>query len=154
MPLVMCWPARIPAGVRVAQLVQNIDYAPTFLEAAGVTPPCEIQGDSLLALFDSNTPDWRDALYYHYYEKGEHNVPPHDGVRTSRHKLIHFYEQNDWELIDLDKDPRELRDVWDDPAYADVRAEILGRYQALRKQFDVPPTAPQPPSQPAPTKNP
>jgi len=145
MPLLMCWPERIAAGTRVSQLVQNIDYAPTFLEAGGVTPPPDMQGDSLWPLLDEKNPDWRDALYYHYYEKGEHHVPRHDGVRTARHKLIHFYDQGEWMLVDLEKDPLELRNVWDDPAYAETRKRMLDRYHALRKEFDAPPLpAPEP----------
>ncbi len=139
MPLLMSWPGRIHPGSRIAQLVQNIDYAPTFLVAAGVQPDCEIQGDSLTPLFDTDHPDWRDAIYYHYYEQGEHNVPRHDGVRTHRYKLIHFYDQNDWELLDLQNDPLELRDVSEDPAYKDVLDRMKGRYHALRRQYDVAP---------------
>lgn len=139
MPLLMCWPGVIAPNTRAQQLVQNIDYAPTFLDAAGLTPPLEMHGDTMRTLFADKNPDWRDTLYYHYYEEGEHNVAPHDGVRTERYKLIHFYGEEDWDLIDLEKDPLELRDVWDDPAYADIRAMMLRRYYALRKQYDAPP---------------
>lgn len=138
MPLVMSWPARIKPGTRIERLVQNIDYAPTFLEAAGVEPPADMQGDSLWPLFDKKNPDWRDTLYYHYYEEGEHNVAPHDGVRTARYKLMHFLKKDTWQLIDLEKDPTELRSVWDDPAYNDIREMMLARYHALRKEFNVP----------------
>lgn len=139
MPLIMSWPAGIKAGTRMTELVQNIDYAPTFLEAAGIEPPDEMQGDSLLPLLDQENPDWRDTIYYHYYEQGEHNVPRHDGVRTHRYKLIHFYDDNDWDLYDLEKDPHEMRDVFNDPAYTEVREMMMRRYRALRKQYDLPP---------------
>ena len=139
MPLIMSWPAGIKAGTRVTELVQNIDYAPTFLEAAGIEPPEEMQGDSLLPLLEQKNPDWRDTVYYHYYEQGEHNVPRHDGVRTHRYKLIHFYDDNDWDLYDLEKDPNEMRDVFNDPAYTEVREMMMRRYRALRKQYDLPP---------------
>ncbi len=137
MPLIMCWPARIKGGMRVTELVQNIDYAPTFLKAAGIEPPEEMQGDSLLQLFDQKNPDWRDTIYYHYYEQGEHNVPRHDGVRTHRYKLIHFYDDNDWDLYDLEKDPHEMRDVFNDPVYTEVREMMIRRYRALRKHYDL-----------------
>jgi arylsulfatase A-like enzyme len=139
MPLIMCWPAGIKARTRVTELVQNIDYAPTFLEAAGIEPPKEMQGDSLLPLLDQKNPDWRDTIYYHYYEQGEHNVPRHDGVRTSRYKLIHFYDDNDWDMYDLEKDPHEMRDVFNDPNYVEVQEMMMRRYRALRKQYDLPP---------------
>ena len=137
MPLVMSWPRRIKPGTRIKQLVQNIDYAPTFLEAAGISIPCEIQGDSLWELFNEEKPDWRDTIYYHYYEQGEHNVPRHDGIRTMRYKLIHFYDHGDWELFDLEKDPREMQSVWNDPLYRRIREMMMRRYYAMRKRFDV-----------------
>ncbi len=139
MPLVMSWPLRIKPGTRVQQLVQNIDYAPTFLEAGGIAAPASMQGKSLLPLLSDKTPPWRDALYYHYYEKGEHNVPRHDGVRTARYKLIHFYDDGKWELFDLEKDPRELRSLWDDPEHVIVRSMMTERYHELRKQYELPP---------------
>ncbi|MCP4645965.1 MAG: sulfatase-like hydrolase/transferase, partial [bacterium] len=96
MPFVARWPAAITPGTKVSRLTQNIDFAPTFLEAAGLTPPGDLQGRSLLPLLKGETPaDWRTALYYHYYEKGEHNVARHEGVRTERYKLIHFYDAGD-----------------------------------------------------------
>ncbi len=137
MPLIMSLPSRIKPGIRITELVQNIDYALTFLEIAGIEPPEEMQGDSLLPLFDEETPDWRDTIYYHYYEQGEHNVPRHDGVRTHRYKLIHFYDDNDWDLYDLEKDPHELRDVYEDASYKEVREMMLRRYRAMRKCYDL-----------------
>ena len=138
MPLVMCWPNRIKPGTRIEHLVQNIDYAPTFLEAAGLPIPEDMQGDSLWPLLDQKNPDWRDTLYYHYYEQGEHNVPRHDGVRTQKYKLINFYDNKVWELFDLDKDPHELKSLWDNPSYADIQSMMLQRYHALRKQYELP----------------
>jgi N-acetylglucosamine-6-sulfatase len=139
MPLVMSWPARIKSGTRIDRLVQNIDHAPTILEAAGLLIPEDMQGDSMWPLFDRTNPDWRDTIYYHYYEQGEHNVPRHDGVRTQRYKLIHYYDNKAWELFDLEKDPHELKSMWDNPGYADVQTMMIRRYHALRKQYDVPP---------------
>ncbi|MBQ8543388.1 MAG: sulfatase [Bacteroidaceae bacterium] len=113
-PLLM----RLPGGVKgdITQLVQNIDYAPTILEAAGVSVPADIQGESLLPLLKGE--QWnpkRDALYYHYYEfPDEHAVRPHYGVRTERYKLIHFYGDNysEWELFDLAADKNELNNIY------------------------------------------
>lgn len=112
-PLLM----RLPGGVKgdVAALVQNIDYAPTFLELAGVSVPNDIHGCSLLPLLKGE--EWssnRKALYYHYYEfPDEHAVHPHYGVRTERYKLIRFYEGIDeWELYDLQNDSLELNNIY------------------------------------------
>ena len=100
----------------MTQLVQNIDYAPTILEAAGVPVPADIQGETLLPLLKGE--QWnpkRDALYYHYYEyPAEHAVRPHYGVRTEQYKLIHFYGENysEWELFDLAADKNELNNIY------------------------------------------
>lgn len=147
MPLLMRWPAGIKAGTRIEKLTQNIDFAPTFLTMAGITPPSDIQGDSLLPLLTNEADaDWRDAIYYHYYEEGEHNVPRHEGVRTERFKLIHYYGSSDWELFDLLHDPREMKSVYDTPAYTEVLAVMQEQLKALRVQYAVPPLAAASPS--------
>jgi arylsulfatase A-like enzyme len=139
MPLVMKWPGTIPAGTRVEALTQNIDFAPAFLEAAGVATPNELQGESLLPLAKGETPeDWRASLYYHYYEMGAHHVPPHEGVRTMRYKLIHYYDAGQWELFDLENDPNEMRSVYDDPAYADEVVALKAELARLRDYYEVP----------------
>ncbi len=139
MPMVMRWPGQVKPGTRIERLTQNIDFAPTFLEASGLTPPPEMQGRSMLPLLRGDTPtDWRDAIYYHYYETGEHHVPRHEGVSTERHKLIHYYEVDQWELFDLEKDPQEMRSVYDDPAYADTLAAMKKKLEALKAQYSVP----------------
>ena len=135
-PLVM----RLPGGARgdIDQLVQNIDYAPTFLELAGVGIPEDMQGRSLLPLLRGETPaDWRTALYYHFYEyPAEHMVKRHYGVRNERWKLIHFYDDIDqWELYDLQTDPHELHNRMDDPACAGVRQELFDELVGLQKQY-------------------
>ena len=140
MPLALRWPGHVSPGTRIERLTQNIDFAPTFLEAAGLTPPGEMQGRSLLPLLSGETPaGWRDAIYYHYYESGEHHVVPHEGVSTERYKLIHYYEDGQWELFDLEKDPREMRSVHDDPEYAAIRSGLEEKLKALKKQYAVPP---------------
>ncbi len=139
-PLIVRWPGVTTAGSRDRHLVQNLDFAQTFLEIAGATAPAAMQGRSLVPLLRGERPaDWRDALYYHYYEfPGVHAVQRHYGVRTDRYKLIHYYQLGEWELFDLQTDPRELRSVHSDPAYAVVRAQLERRLGELRKQYVAP----------------
>jgi len=83
--------------------------------------------------------DWRDAIYYQYYEfPGVHAVQRHYGVRTVRYKLIHYYLIDEWELFDLQSDPDELQSVYDDPEYAEVRGDLESRLAELRAQYAVP----------------
>jgi len=138
MPFVARWPAVIKPGERTRALAQNIDFCPTFLEAAGVDVPQEIQGESLMPLFKGETRDWRNSLYYHYYEKGEHNVPRHYGVRTDRYKLIHYYDNGQWELFDLAQDPQELKNIYDDTAAKAVREQMHAELERLRGRYKVP----------------
>lgn len=138
MPFVARWPAVIKPGTRTRALAQNIDFAPTFLEAAGVGVPQEIQGRSLMPLFRGDAGPWRKSLYYHYYEHGEHNVPRHEGVRTDRYKLIHYYDIDEWELFDLDRDPQELRSIYNDAATHDIRRRMHAELEGLRKLYRVP----------------
>jgi arylsulfatase A-like enzyme len=149
MPFIVKWPGVIKAGSDDSHLVQNLDLAQTFLEMAGVEQPKEMQGRSLVPLMRGQPPgDWRDAIYYHYYDyPAYHMVKPHLGVRTERYKLIHYYTLNEWELFDLEKDPREMRSVFDDPAYAQVRRELEGKLKSLQAQYrDTDPTAEAPSS--------
>ncbi|MBA3272689.1 MAG: sulfatase [Chthoniobacterales bacterium] len=141
MPLIIRWPGVTKAGVENKELVQNIDYAQTFLDIAGVTSLDDMQGRSIVPLLKGENPsDWRTSLYYHYYEQpSEHNVERHYGVRTDRYKLISFYDTQQWELFDLEKDPHEMKSVYDDPAYAKTREELtaeLKRLQAEVKEAD------------------
>ena len=141
MPFLARWPARIPPGTRVPQMIQNIDYAPTFLEAAGLEVPGEVQGESLTPLLEGRDPgDWRRSIYYHYYEfPAVHMVAKHYGVRTERYKLIHYYETDEWECFDLETDPGEMESVNADPEYAGIVAELkteLARLQALYGDTD------------------
>ncbi|HXD76946.1 MAG TPA: sulfatase [Puia sp.] len=125
-PLIIRWPAMIPAGSVNKDLVMNIDIAETLLDAAGVKVPPDMQGKSMLPLLTGeHAPNWRKSVYYHYYDSGgEHNVAKHIGVRTDRYALIWFYENNQWELYDLLKDKNELHNVYDDPDYKSVRDEL------------------------------
>src|SRR5262249_2245146 len=110
MPFLVSWPGRIKPGTTNDAMVMNIDFAPTLMEAAGLTPPRDMQGRSLLPLFrGERPPDWRRSIYYRYYHyPGDHQVQPHYGVRTERHKLICYHKLDEWELYDLWNDPHEL----------------------------------------------
>ena len=139
MPFLAKWPGVIKPGTRSSKLAQNIDFAPTFLAATNQSVPDDMQGVSLLPLLEGKKPaGWRKSIYYHYYEKGEHNVPRHYGVRTERYKLIHYYDLGEWELFDMDNDPREMKSLYDDPAYKSVRKELLAELRKLEKQYQVP----------------
>lgn len=136
-PLIIRWPGHIEPGSRSAALVQNLDFAQTFLEAAGLEAPEDMQGESLMPVLTSKETEWRDALYYHYYEyPAVHMVKKHYGIRTDRYKLIHFYDDIDeWELYDLEKDPDEMRNVFHDPEYADIRKGLEKRLRELRVYY-------------------
>ena len=137
MPLIVSWPGVTRPGSTDAHLVQNLDYAPTLLELAGVEVPSDLQGSSLVPLLRGEEPaDWRDAIYYHYYGyPAVHMVARHRGVRTERYKLMHFYEFDEWELYDLEVDPDERVNVADAPAYAALRAKLEVRLDELRDHY-------------------
>ena len=136
-PLIVRWPGQVEAGARNRQLVQNLDFAQTFLEVAGVDAPDDMQGQSLVPVLKQEADDWRDAVYYHYYEyPGIHAVKRHYGVRTDRYKLIRFYHDVDeWELYDLQADPQELSNEYENPEYADIRDQLHQRLRDLQEQY-------------------
>ncbi|MFH0991931.1 MAG: sulfatase/phosphatase domain-containing protein [bacterium] len=150
-PLVVRYPATIKPYSNQTDMVLNLDLAPTFLDYAGANIPSDLQGNSLRPVLAHATPDdWRQSIYYHYYEyPADHAVRPHYGIRTHKHKLIHFYgELYAWELYDLERDPHEVRNVYDDPSYADTVRELQAELIRLRKLYrDTEDTdhAPQPP---------
>ncbi|MDF1844958.1 MAG: sulfatase [Rubripirellula sp.] len=139
MPFLVRWPGVIEPGSRPKELIQNIDYAPTFLEVAGLDASNEIQGKSLVPLFRGDAKDWRESLYYAYYELGEHAVPQHFGVRTQNHKLIYFPITDEWNLFDLQRDPGEMKSVHADPAYRRTREELAAEFIRLRELYEAPP---------------
>ncbi len=136
-PLLIRYPKEIQAGMVCNQMIQNIDFAPTFLDYAGIKIPKDIQGESFRNVVAGKKTKWRDAIYYHYYEYPQpHSVLPHYGVRTERYKLIHFYDKVDeWELYDLETDPREMKSVYDDPAYAKIRSQLHKKLKTLQKKY-------------------
>jgi arylsulfatase A-like enzyme len=143
-PLLVRWPGVAKPGSVCERLVSNLDFAETFLDAAGVAIPDRMQGRSLVPLLTGKTPgDWRTSFYYHYYEyPAWHRVRPHYGVITERYTLAHFYapDVDYWELFDRAKDPAELKSVYGDPAYAGTQAQLLQEVARLRTQFKVPAT--------------
>jgi len=137
-PLLVAWPGKIAPKSISTTMVQNLDYAQTFLEAAGISAPADMQGESLIPLLTGNSEEWtRDAVYYHYYEyPAVHMVKRHYAVVTEQFKLVHYYYDTDeWELIDRIKDPQELRNVYNDPTYAPVVAELHRKLEELRKLY-------------------
>ncbi len=145
-PFLMRWPGVTKPGTASKDLVSNLDFAETFLDAAGVPIPSEMQGRSLRGVASGMKPaDWRTGFYYHYYEYPQpHRVRPHYGLVTERYKLVRFYGVGDdyTELFDLQKDPQELRSVWGEPAYAATTAELEKELARQRKELKVPETIP------------
>lgn len=145
-PLLVKWPGTTPAGTSSKKLVSNLDFAETFLDIADVTVPSEMQGVSLVPLLKGENPeDWRKALYYHYYEyPGWHMVQRHEGAYDGRYKLVHYYDIDEWELIDTEKDPKELRNEYSNPEYADVVTRMKSALNNLKEQYGVPEGIPAP----------
>ena len=149
-PLVMHLPKGLERRGIIDEMVQNIDYAPTFLELAGVPIPADIQGVSLVPLLKGKAASkqdkqkikhWRDAVYYHYYEyPAEHDVRRHYGIRTDRYKLIHFYghDVNSWELFDLKNDPHEMHNLYGQPGMERLQRDMHHRLELLQIQYDDP----------------
>lgn len=139
-PMVIRYPDVIEPGTKINEFVLNVDWAPTLLDIAGVSIPADIQGKSFLPLLsnDGTSTPWRDAAYYHYYEFPQpHHVHPHFGVRTAKYKLIRFYgEKNYWELYDLQNDPRELKNIYDENSSSAVTGELKTKLQQLIKEYD------------------
>ena len=141
-PLLVKWPGVTKPGTVNADIVSNLDFAETFLDAAGVAIPKEMQGRSLKPVMKGETPaDWRKSFYYHYYEyPGPHNVARHYGVVTDRYKLVRFYEPGTayWELFDRKTDPQELLSVYGKPEYAATQKELHAELDKLRRDLAVP----------------
>ncbi|UCS91717.1 sulfatase [Echinicola marina] len=144
-PLIIFYPDKIKKGMISNELVQNIDYAPTFLDVAGVKIPEEMAGKSLVPLFkNGKSKNWREQLYYHFYDyPAVGNVRRHYGISTDRYKLIHWYGKgfgNDpdidsWELFDLKKDPTEIQNVYNEPKYANIQQELKENLIKMRKDI-------------------
>lgn len=140
-PLVMRLPKGFDRRGDVVEMVQNIDYGPTFLDLAGVKVPEDMHGVSLVPLLKGEHPaDWRTSLYYHFYEyPAEHSVKRHYGVRTERYKLIHFYNDIDvWELYDLQEDPTEMHNLYGQAEYESIAEDLKKEILKLQEQYNDP----------------
>ena len=140
MPLLISYPKQIKAGTVSNALAMNVDFAPTLLDYAGVKIPEDMQGRSLKQLMDNEgkTPsDWREGTYYHYYEYPSwHSVKRHYGIRTNRYKLIHFYNDvHEWELYDMEQDPKEMRNLINDSAYKNVVSDLKEKLKQLQEEY-------------------
>ncbi len=145
-PLMVRWPGVTKPGSVNNEIVSLLDFAETFLDLAGLPVPGEMQGHSLVPLLRGETPaDWRKSLYYHYYEYPvPHRVRPHVGVITDRYKLVHYYKPDvdDWELLDRQADPLEVKNFYQDPAYAETVKLLHAELERLRVEVgetDAPP---------------
>jgi arylsulfatase A-like enzyme len=142
MPFVIRYPKQIQPGSVSHQMILNIDFAPTLLDLAGAAVPSDMQGRSFASILRNEaTPNWRISMYYRYYmHLAHHNVYAHYGVRTDRFKLIYYYVQGpespEWELFDLEKDPHELYNVFDDPAYQEIRVQMQVELHRLRLEVN------------------
>ena len=135
-PLIVKWPGVTNKKSVSNQMVMNLDFAETILDMAGVKIPADMQGKSFApVLRGKQKGDFRDAVYYHFYENQEHKVAKQIGVRTDRYKLIHFYENNEWELYDLEKDKSEMNNVYDQPAYKKVQEMMMKKLKEKKEQY-------------------
>ncbi|MGV3766046.1 MAG: sulfatase [Chitinophagaceae bacterium] len=136
-PMVMRYPGVVKPGTKTDALVMNLDIAPTILQAAGVDVPGDMQGESFLPMVSGKQRNLRKAMYYHYYENGEHQVSPHFGIRTDRYKLIRFYKRvNGWELYDLKKDPQEMNNLYGKKGYEKTTGKMLRLLQQKITEYE------------------
>ena len=142
-PFIIRYPREIKPGSVSDAMILNLDFAETFLDYAGVPTPSDMQGVSIRPVLQDKKPaDWRKAVYYHYYEfPGAHSVKRHYGIRAERYTLVHYYPNpaspklDEWELFDLEKDPKQLKQCYEDPAYADVITDLKKQLYALRAHY-------------------
>ena len=138
MPFIVKWPGVTQPGSRSTKMVQNLDYAETFLDIAGAPIPSDMQGVSLVPLLEGENPrDWRKSIYYHYYEyPSVHMVPRHNGIRTNRYKLMHFYQFDEWEFYDLRSDPDEYNNLYGNPEYKKLINRMKRELNGLVEKYD------------------
>jgi len=141
MPFLVRWPGVIKPGTHSDAMALNVDFAPTFLEAAGLPVPPEMQGRSLVPVLRGQVPrDWRTSMYYRYYhDPGDHNTRAHYGVRTRTHKLVYYWKKDQWELFDLVHDPSEMNNLYGQPGHDELTKTLkaeLARLKAAVKDDD------------------
>jgi len=132
------WPGKVEAGSKTTEMVQNLDFAQTLLDAAKIEAPDDMQGESLMPLLLGNDKVWdRDAVYYHYYEyPAVHMVKRHYGIVTEKYKLAHFYyDVDEWEFYDRKKDPQELKNEYDNPKYKRRIKKLKEELATLRTKY-------------------
>jgi arylsulfatase A-like enzyme len=138
-PLLIRYPKEISKGGISDKMVLNLDFAPTFLDYAGIEIPDDMQGNSLRKILKGRKARrWRDAVYYHYYEypRGGHDVKRHYGIRTPDYKLIHYYyDIDEWELFDLKNDPHEMNNLYNDPEYQKEIVRLKEKLTELREKY-------------------
>ena len=133
----MRYPKKIKPKTEINELVQNLDFAPTFLDYANISIPNDIQGLSFRKLVESEKTKWRDAIYYTYYEyPSVHMVKRHYGIRTKKYKLMHFYyDIDEWEMYDLENDPSEMKNIFDDSKYSEIKNTLLLQLSDLKTKY-------------------
>jgi arylsulfatase A-like enzyme len=136
MPFLVRWAASIKPGTTSDAVALNVDFAPTFLDVAGLPIPADMQGRSLVSVLRGRTPlDWRTSMYYRYYhDPGDHNTRAHYGVRTHTHKLIYFWKKDQWELFDLVNDPYELHNLHGEPGQEALTATLKRELARLKRE--------------------
>jgi arylsulfatase A-like enzyme len=136
MPFLVRWPGVVKPGSTQEQMALNCDFAPSFMEVAGLKVPADMQGVSLVPLFKGEHPaNWRTSMYYRYYhDPGHHNTRAHYGLRTETHKLIYYWKQDLWELFDLAHDPNELRNVYYDTEQRETVDKLKAELARLKKE--------------------
>ncbi len=137
-PFIIKWPGVVKPGRRINAMIQNIDYAPTLLECAGIDAPSDVQGDSFKPILEGKTPeDWRKTILYTYYGRGAHAVKTHYGVRGRRFKLVHFPETDEWEFYDIKKDPTEMKNLYGQAKYEKPVARMKRELKRLGEKYRV-----------------
>ena len=137
-PLMIKWPNIIKPGTTSEEMVQNLDFAQTFLEAAMIDAPDDMQGESLIPIMKGDNDSWtREAVYYHYYEyPSVHMAKRHYGIVNKEYKLTHFYyDIDEWELYDRLNDPNEMNNVYNDPKYSEVVKKLSQDLKEMRVKY-------------------
>ena len=137
-PLLIRWPNKIRAGITNDEMVQNLDFAQTFLDAASIKSPEDMQGESLLPLLFEDQKKWtRESVYYHYYEfPSVHMVKRHYGIVSKKYKLVHYYyDIDEWEFFDRKADPNELMNLYDHPKYQGIILKMKRKLKKLREKY-------------------